>query len=51
MLKGNLLTDIIGASGEGKMTPLHFACLGGSKQTVQFLVEAEDLKFDIGEFY
>ncbi len=29
------------------MTPLHYACVGGSKDVVQYLVE--ELKMDVGE--
>ena len=38
----------IGALSKYGCSLLHFACMGGSKQTVQYLVE--DLKLDIGEF-
>ena len=29
------------------LTPLHWACVGGNKETVQYLVE--ELKCDVGE--
>ena len=32
---------------DGNKTPLHSACYGGSKDTVQYLVE--ELKMDVGE--
>ena len=38
----------IGALAGDGSSLLHYACVGGSKQTVQYLVE--DLKLDIGEF-
>ena len=38
-------TDVRDVSNK---TPLHYACMGGSKDLVQYLVE---LKMDVGEIY
>ena len=32
---------------DDNMTPLHYACMGGSKDMVQYLVE--EMKMDVGE--
>ena len=39
--------DVIGVLGKYGCNLLHWACMGGNKETVKYLVE--DLKFDIGE--
>ena len=38
---------LTGVRGDGNATALHWACIGGNKETVQYLVE--ELKCDISE--
>ena len=50
MLKMYVIVELCSTTDvrdNGDRTPLHSACLGGSKDMVQYLVE--ELKMDVGE--
>ncbi len=43
------LCSTTGVRDKYNMTPLHYACVEGSKDLVKYLVE--ELKMDVGELY